>query len=352
MNILFEKFLFSYKHSINLNESKDLILKINEFIKNQFPDVFFTVFSHKYKPNSLEIIEPSEYSDQILNEIINIKSDIEITNSEFIQIKKYTMFPILDNNKKIHYIYVFNKFSSKNNNEILSFLKWLQIFFQVMTEQLIKNNQLNSEKFANLISQITHDFNSALKLLDKEITGGNKLNQYKQMINNLLFYVRDLELVFTTVDFNELILSIIENLDLPKGVEFELNLTKDIKQITIDVELINKAISEILYNAINAISINNGNIIISTQKKLNNSPFIKSDWIEIKILDTGPGIPKDFLPMIKDPFFTTFKSDGHFGLGLSNADKIILAHQGSIQIESNNNKGTTVLIYIPERCES
>lgn len=67
--------------------------------------------------------------------------------------------------------------------------------------------------------------------------------------------------------------------------------------------------------------------------------------VEIVIIDTGIGIPKDDLDKIYDPFFTT-KEDGN-GLGLSITHGIIEKHGGTIDVESTPGRGTTFMIRFP-----
>ncbi len=67
--------------------------------------------------------------------------------------------------------------------------------------------------------------------------------------------------------------------------------------------------------------------------------------VEVRVRDTGPGIPPDLLPRILDPFFTT-KEKGT-GLGLSVVDGIIDRHGGSLSIDSTVGEGTTVVVRLP-----
>ncbi len=68
-------------------------------------------------------------------------------------------------------------------------------------------------------------------------------------------------------------------------------------------------------------------------------------WIEVKVSDTGRGIPLEDRPRIFDPFFTT-KANGT-GLGLSVAHGIVLEHQGMIDVESAVGVGTSFRILLP-----
>ena len=58
-----------------------------------------------------------------------------------------------------------------------------------------------------------------------------------------------------------------------------------------------------------------------------------------------------FLKNIKAPLFTTFKSYGNCGLGLSIANKIIETHNGSLKIENDKKRGTRVILFLPNKNE-
>ena len=66
----------------------------------------------------------------------------------------------------------------------------------------------------------------------------------------------------------------------------------------------------------------------------------------ITVRDTGGGIPKDILPNIFDPFFSTKGTKGT-GLGLSVSYGIIRQHDGEIIAESEEGQGTTFTITLP-----
>ena len=71
------------------------------------------------------------------------------------------------------------------------------------------------------------------------------------------------------------------------------------------------------------------------------------DLIEVIIEDNGKGIPKDVLPRIFDPFYTTKDVGEGTGLGLSISKGIIEQHGGNIQVQSTEGVGTTVTIGLP-----
>ena len=70
-------------------------------------------------------------------------------------------------------------------------------------------------------------------------------------------------------------------------------------------------------------------------------------WVILSITDSGPGIPPDVLPHIFTPFYTSQPVARHWGVGLSLTHKIIAAHEGHIEVESQKDVGTTFRIMLP-----
>jgi signal transduction histidine kinase len=73
-----------------------------------------------------------------------------------------------------------------------------------------------------------------------------------------------------------------------------------------------------------------------------------ADLIELRVRDTGSGIPSDILPHVFEPFFTTKRGRGT-GLGLSITQSYVRSHGGDIQLESIPGYGTTVRVTLPIR---
>ncbi|MFQ5808313.1 MAG: ATP-binding protein, partial [Armatimonadota bacterium] len=68
----------------------------------------------------------------------------------------------------------------------------------------------------------------------------------------------------------------------------------------------------------------------------------------VRVQDNGEGIPEEALPKIWDPFFTTRGRAGT-GLGLDICRRIVAAHGGTVEVESEAGKGTTFTVKIPMR---
>ncbi len=75
--------------------------------------------------------------------------------------------------------------------------------------------------------------------------------------------------------------------------------------------------------------------------------LLPGKWIAIKVSDTGQGIPAEYLDRVFDPFFTTKPVGQGTGLGLAQVYGIIKRHNGSIDVQSALDQGTTFTIYLP-----
>ncbi|MFH1146947.1 MAG: ATP-binding protein [Pseudomonadota bacterium] len=106
---------------------------------------------------------------------------------------------------------------------------------------------------------------------------------------------------------------------------------------------INQVFMNILVNAAQAIE-EKGEIRISTRYLNDGNPRV-----EIRISDTGKGIPPENLRKIFDPFFTSKPVGKGTGLGLSMAYNIVKKHRGELKVESEVGKGATFTIELPVR---
>ncbi|RMH37772.1 MAG: response regulator [Nitrospirae bacterium] len=83
-----------------------------------------------------------------------------------------------------------------------------------------------------------------------------------------------------------------------------------------------------------------GTITVSTR--------VDGEWIEIRVADTGPGIPPAIRNKIFDPFFTTKQVGKGTGQGLAIAhDVVVKKHGGQITFETEVNQGTTFIVRLP-----
>jgi two-component system NtrC family sensor kinase len=124
-------------------------------------------------------------------------------------------------------------------------------------------------------------------------------------------------------------------------LKYKATVTKEygeLPQVRCYPQQLNQVFMNLLVNAAQAIE-KQGEIRISTQAL--------DGQVEIKISDSGSGIPKENLSKIFDPFFTTKEVGKGTGLGLNVAYNIIQKHNGTIDVESEVGSGTTFRIRIP-----
>ncbi len=132
-------------------------------------------------------------------------------------------------------------------------------------------------------------------------------------------------------------LAILRNLTKSR-VEIELKYCKDEILVLGNVGKIHQVFMNVITNSIQAI-VNSGKILISTK--------IIENIAIIEISDSGCGISKENISKITDPFFTTKDPGKGTGLGLSITYSILQEHQGSINFDSEINKGTIARITLP-----
>jgi len=127
-----------------------------------------------------------------------------------------------------------------------------------------------------------------------------------------------------------------------KGQQLEFYVIGDIPYVRADYDGIEQVVLNVLSNAIKYTP-ENGKITVYISKIYNE--------VQIKVVDTGIGIPKEDIPRVFERFYRVDKARsremGGTGLGLSIAKEIIEAHSGSVAIKSEPGKGTEVILKLP-----
>jgi two-component system, OmpR family, sensor kinase len=119
------------------------------------------------------------------------------------------------------------------------------------------------------------------------------------------------------------------------------------EQITVeaDSDKLKQVLLNLFYNAVQHTNPEQGVIEMQLQTD--------SDAAEIRVLDNGSGIPAAHLAHIFDRFYRSDSSrtrqQGGAGLGLSISHSIIKAHQGTLEVESKEGKGTTFTVLLPKK---
>ncbi|MDD5254453.1 MAG: PAS domain S-box protein [Candidatus Omnitrophica bacterium] len=168
-----------------------------------------------------------------------------------------------------------------------------------------------------------------------------KINESEQIISNLLFYSRIKAPRLEKTRISEII---DECTGLVEGRHPERKITLSrrlgaLKQVVLEGDplQLKEVFSNILNNAYEAIPAESGRIEIHAVRDKHS--------ISVRVQDNGMGIDKEHLERIFDPFFTT-KAKGT-GLGLTVCKQILNLHGGTLGIESEKGKGTTVTVNLP-----
>ena len=152
--------------------------------------------------------------------------------------------------------------------------------------------------------------------------------------------------MLSKISLNRLVadtLAFLENQPMLRGKGLENCVPADLPFIRADANQLSQVLMNLLLNAAEATP-EGGRIIIGA----NRLTFV--DSIELRVSDTGCGIPPDILPHIFEPFFTTKRGKGT-GLGLSICQTYVRSHNGDIRVDSVPNHGTTVTLTLPIRQE-
>ncbi len=128
--------------------------------------------------------------------------------------------------------------------------------------------------------------------------------------------------------------------------DVKTDLDPDLPPVPCLLSQLNQAMLNMIVNAAHAIA---ETVKVAGQKGLITIASRRDgDAAEIRITDTGTGIPEEIRPKIFDPFFTTKEVGKGTGQGLAIARSVVVGkHQGTIAVESEVGKGTTFIIRLP-----
>ncbi len=214
----------------------------------------------------------------------------------------------------------------------------LEIYHRITPE----NTKEKLNEIENIKEQI--DYKQAIREINKLIESiKNGTERTTQIVNGLRTFSRLDEDVLKIADIHEGLDSTLILLRNRYKSRIEINKAYgDIPSVECFPGQLNQVFMNIISNSIDAIE-DKGVITISTSKSF--------DSLEIKIKDSGSGMPEDIKAKIFDPFYTTKEVGDGTGLGLSISHGIIEKHGGSIKVQSEAGKGSEFIINLPLKQE-
>ncbi|MBI4691759.1 MAG: HAMP domain-containing protein [Nitrospirae bacterium] len=221
-------------------------------------------------------------------------------------------------------------------------------------EQLVQAAKLAA--IGELASNIAHEINNPLtsilgysELIKEEADIHNIMRDIeviekeslraRDIVHQLLEFSKKRPLEIKEININNIISEVLSLVSVPLK-DSNINITgnyDDVPTIEGDANQLKQVFLNIINNAIFAMP-GGGTLAVATRSEKEN--------VYVEISDMGKGIPHEILQRIFEPFFTT-KQDKGTGLGLSISYKIIQSHHGSIDVESEEGKGSKFTIVLP-----
>jgi putative PEP-CTERM system histidine kinase len=221
-----------------------------------------------------------------------------------------------------------------------------------LSQQLLKAKE--AEAFQTLSTFFIHDLKNLASMLSLTMQNlpanynnpvfrkdtlrviSESVSKMNAMCNQLSVLTRKLDLNRTEMDLNELVTATLANLN---GC-VRVSLVKDLQQVprlSLDPDQIQKVLVNLVLNANEAVG-QRGEIRVATG--------LTDGWAVLSVTDNGCGMTKEFVARSLFQPFQTTKSRG-LGIGLFHSKKIVEAHRGKIEVETESGKGSSFKVMLP-----
>ena len=198
---------------------------------------------------------------------------------------------------------------------------------QVTVENLIRAKEKAPEMFEEV-------FREGTSTLLAEV------NNLKTIIGRFSEFARMPQPQRKPTQINEVVRSVLRvfqaQLKEKNQISARTELESELPEISADPELLHRALSNLITNAIDALP-QGGEIIVQTKSFVNR--------VQLSVSDTGSGLTQEECARLFTPYYTT-KQHGT-GLGLAIVQSVVSDHGGKISVESTKEKGTTFRIELP-----
>lgn len=180
-------------------------------------------------------------------------------------------------------------------------------------------------------------------------------NRAAALVSQLLAFSRKQTLRPETLDLRDTISDLIHLLNRLVGEKVRLVLSHDpvLKPVCADKRQLEQVLMNLVVNARDAMP-DGGEIRIETEVLALERPFTRDratvqpgEYVTVKVIDTGVGIPADKLQKVFEPFYTTKRTGEGTGLGLSTVYGIVKQTGGFIFVDSVQGKGTEFTVLLP-----
>ncbi len=293
-----------------------------------------------------------------------IKSTVSIPliskGTTFGVLSVYSTKPGFFDKKKITLLTSFANFAAiaMENSRLYHELKLAFENLKETQTRLVQTEKLSA--IGEMVAGVAHEINNPLtavlgfsqlllgqecdeKIKTKLLKISNEATRCAKIVQNLLTFARKQKPEKRYIGINGIIESVLEMRSYQlkvDNIEIVKELAPDLPKTMADYTQLQQAFLNIINNAHQAMSDNNGGMLtIKTEAK--------GQKIFVSFQDSGPGISSDNLKKIFDPFFTTKPAGKGTGLGLSLCYGIMREHGGSIHVESEKGKGALFRLELP-----
>ena len=218
---------------------------------------------------------------------------------------------------------------------------------------------LKAERLAGLgalAAGVAHEINNPLGVIvgytktlrrtvgDAEVAEGLRIideeaHQCRRIVEDLVAFAREPRLARASVDLSSLVRDVVSRLE--RAGELATHAVRVVGAPTAEASVDGTRIGQVIRNLLlNAAAAAPGAEAIEI--RIDDSP----DQVSVQVRDHGAGIAREDLPHLFEPFFS--KRPGGTGLGLAVSHGIVMAHGGTIQLESEEARGTTATVHLPK----
>jgi two-component system, NtrC family, sensor histidine kinase HydH len=206
-------------------------------------------------------------------------------------------------------------------------------------------------------AEILHQKLAESNPLATELAGyiSSETNRLSALVTRFLDFARPLHTEPTPQEVTSVLERALQDVAMAKKdelaqVRIEREYEPNLPVVPLDEDLCEQAFVNLIQNAYDAMGGDGGTLRLAASR----TNLGGRDGVEVKIEDSGPGIPDELREQIFNPFVTTKKSG--VGLGLSIVSRIIDGHHGTIRVENagaeNGRRGARFSIFFPASIES
>lgn len=258
------------------------------------------------------------------------------------------------------------------NGKVLAFIG---TFIDITENKKLENELLQSHKMeaiGTLAGGIAHDFNNILTSIlgftelalddaEKQTMIEDNLQEVytaakraKELVTQILAFARQSEEKLQPVQVDIIAKEVLQFIrsSIPTTIAIDSDIDSDSRIIANQTE-VHQILMNLCTNAAHAMEKHGGTLFMSL-KDVNSKEISTTitdlkpgSYLELRVSDTGRGIPPNIIGSIFEPYFTTKGPGEGTGMGLAMIQGIVDSYNGKIIVESSHDQGSTFTVYLP-----